>query len=83
MSELTEIPSIGKTIAKNLARINITEVKDFEKQDPQSLYEAWCAVAQNPSDTDRCVLYTFRCAVYYANGGRDPELLKWWNWKDK
>ncbi|NJM89920.1 MAG: hypothetical protein HC847_25010 [Hydrococcus sp. RU_2_2] len=33
---------------------------------------------------DRCVLYVFRCAVYYAsNSVREPELLKWWNWKDK
>jgi hypothetical protein len=32
---------------------------------------------------DRCVLYVFRCAVYYAgNSDHDPELLKWWNWKD-
>jgi len=33
---------------------------------------------------DRCVLYTFRCAVY-AVSAPDPEadLLKWWNWKDK
>jgi hypothetical protein len=32
---------------------------------------------------DRCVLYAFRCAVCYAGTSRhDPELLKWWNWKD-
>ena len=34
---------------------------------------------------DRCVLYVYRCAVYYANTSPDerkPELLKWWNWKD-
>ena len=31
---------------------------------------------------DRCVLYVFRCAVYYArNEEHDPDLLKWWNWK--
>jgi hypothetical protein len=33
---------------------------------------------------DRCVLYAFRCAVYYASHDvRDPKLLKWWNWKDR
>ena len=31
---------------------------------------------------DRCLLYTFRCAVYYAEGGRDKKKLLWWNWKD-
>jgi hypothetical protein len=33
---------------------------------------------------DRCVLYVFRCAVYFAAVKEPvPELLKWWNWKDK
>jgi hypothetical protein len=32
---------------------------------------------------DRCVLYTFRCAVYYAsNRNHTPSKLKWWNWKN-
>jgi Pathogenicity locus len=30
------------------------------------------------------MLYIFRSAVYYAsNDSHDPELLKWWNWKDR
>ena len=81
-SELEQIPGIGKTIARNLARIGVTQVTDFADADAEQLYEMWCLAAQNPSDTDRCVLYTFRTAVYYANGGREPEKLKWWNWKD-
>ena len=32
---------------------------------------------------DRCVLYVFRCAVYFASNDRhDPKKLKWWTWKD-
>ncbi|MBP7847311.1 MAG: hypothetical protein KAZ94_04200, partial [Burkholderiales bacterium] len=32
---------------------------------------------------DRCLLYVFRCAVYFAQTTQpQPELLKWWNWKD-
>jgi hypothetical protein len=80
-SELQEIPGIGKTIATNLARINITKPSDFKGEDPEILFEKWCVAAKDPSDTDKCVLYLFREAVYYANGGRDPEKLKWWNWK--
>lgn len=31
---------------------------------------------------DRCLLYVFRCAVYYASRAKhDPEVLKWWNWR--
>jgi hypothetical protein len=34
--------------------------------------------------TGRCVLYVFRCAVYFATEKvHDEELLKWWNWQDK
>ncbi|MDR2063831.1 MAG: helix-hairpin-helix domain-containing protein [Candidatus Nomurabacteria bacterium] len=82
MAKLTDIPGIGKTIANNLKRIDITKAEDFAGADPELLYEKWCVAARDPSDTDRCVLYVFREAVYYANGGRDPEKLKWWNWKD-
>ena len=82
MSELTDIPGIGKTIAANLARIGITQAEDFTDQDPEELYAKWCVAAKDPSDNDCCVLYLFREAVYYANGGRNPEKLKWWNWKD-
>ncbi|WP_367344139.1 helix-hairpin-helix domain-containing protein [Methanomethylovorans sp.] len=32
---------------------------------------------------DRCMLYVFRCAIYCAsNEEHDPQLLKWWSWKD-
>jgi hypothetical protein len=32
---------------------------------------------------DRCLLYVFRCAVYYASTARpSPAKLRWWNWKD-
>ncbi|WP_177734368.1 MULTISPECIES: helix-hairpin-helix domain-containing protein [Flavobacterium] len=36
--------------------------------------------------TERCLLYVFRCAVYFAEtpmNRQDSEKLKWWNWKDK
>jgi len=32
---------------------------------------------------DKCQLYLFRMAVYYAeNEEHDKEKLKWWYWKD-
>lgn len=31
-----------------------------------------------------CVLYVYRCAVYFAQTpDPDPEKCKWWNWKDE
>jgi hypothetical protein len=30
------------------------------------------------------MLYVMRCAIYFASESKpDPELLKWWNWKDR
>jgi hypothetical protein len=33
---------------------------------------------------DPCVLYVFRCAVYFARtADPEPDLLKWWAWKGR
>ena len=80
IKELTVIPSIGKSIAEDLTNIGIYSVEDLKGKDPEKLYEQsnkYEGVVQ-----DRCLLYTFRCAVYFAEGGRDSEKLKWWNWKN-
>jgi len=45
------------------------------------MYDRLCEIRN--TKLDPCVLYVFRCAVYYAgNNVHDPEKLKWWNWKD-
>jgi hypothetical protein len=79
--ELQEIPGVGPSIAGDLRSLGIERVADLKGQDPQRLYDRLnekTGVRQDP-----CVLYTFRCAVYYASRKRhDPEKLKWWNWKD-
>ena len=83
MKELTLIPGVGKSIAADLYHIGITQINDLKGYDPEYLYNQSNLYAG--SIQDRCLLYVFRCAVYYANTpgkNRDPELLKWWNWKD-
>jgi hypothetical protein len=76
-----EIPGIGSALARELHSIGITEVQDLIDRDPQDLYLQLCDKKGMP--VDRCVLYVFRCAVYFATvSPRDPELLKWWNWKE-
>ncbi len=79
---LLSVPGVGKSIAEDLHLIGIHHVHDLSGQDPQALYNALCA--EYKAVLDPCVLYTFRCAVYYAeNEEHDPELLKWWNWKNR
>jgi nucleotidyltransferase/DNA polymerase involved in DNA repair len=77
---LTRIPGVGKSIANDLQNIGINSVNDLIGKDPEKLYR----LSNNQADQiqDRCLLYVFRCAVYYAEGGIDPQKLKWWNWKD-
>jgi nucleotidyltransferase/DNA polymerase involved in DNA repair len=76
---LTVIPGVGKSIAKDLEKIGITSVKDLKGKDPEKLYKLSNKKAGKLQD--RCLLYVFRSSVYYAEGGKDPEKLKWWNWK--
>ena len=79
---LMTIPSIGKSIANDLWNIGIRSVTDLAGKDPEVLYDL--SNKQAGAVQDRCLLYSFRCAVYYAeNDKHDPELLKWWNWKDR
>lgn len=81
-SDLQDIPGVGPGIERDLLDIGITCVDDLKSEDPEYLYEKLCEC--RGTRIDRCVLYVFRCAVYYAeNDECDDELLKWWNWKDK
>lgn len=81
LKQLQEIPGIGKSIAEDLWHLGIRKVTDLRGKDPEKLYLKRCF--QQGAPIDRCLLYTFRCAVYYASRkSHDPELLKWWNWKD-
>ena len=78
---LTIIPGVGKSIAKDLQEIGIKSVSDLKDKNPEKLYQL--SNEQAGKTQDRCLLYVFRCAVYYANGDCDLEKLKWWNWKEK
>ena len=79
--ELQSIPGVGPSIAEDLAELGYSGVSQLCGADPQQMYQELCAL--RGKHIDRCVLYVFREAVYYAsNSVYDPELLKWWNWKD-
>lgn len=81
-TDLITVPNIGKNIKDDLLKIGITCAEDLRGKDPQRLYEEDCA--RKGCEEDKCQLYVFRAAVYYADNERhDSEKLKWWYWKDK
>lgn len=80
-SNLEDIPGIGPNIAQDLLDLGFKDKSDLRNKDPEQLYRQLCEL--RGKHIDRCVLYVFRCAIYFAsNTAHEPELLKWWNWKD-
>jgi len=76
------IPGVGKSIAQDFVDLGYRKVTELKGENPDVMYQK--LISLRGGHIDRCVLYVFRCAVYYAgNIVHEPELLKWWNWKDK
>ena len=81
-TDLLTIPNVGKNTKQDLLDIGITCVEDLKGKNPEELYEQDCI--RKCYKEDRCQLYVFRMAVYYAeHTSWDEEKLKWWYWKDK
>jgi pathogenicity locus Cdd1 protein len=80
-TDLQRIPGVGPSIAADLCQLGVREVAELRGRNPEKLYADFCR--RQGRHIDRCLLYVFRCAVYFASETKhDPELLKWWNWKD-
>ncbi len=81
-TDLTVIPNVGRRTKESLFNIGITCVEDLKGKDPEELYIKDCLY--KGFQVDKCQLYLFRMAVYFAeNTVWDAEKLKWWYWKDK
>lgn len=81
LRDLRRCPGIGPSMARDLLDLGVTSVGDLRGRDPEVLYAELCGRQGCP--VDRCVLYAFRCAVYFAaTPDPDPDLLRWWRWKD-
>ena len=81
LKELQTIPGVGNSLSQDLVDLGYRKVNDLKDADPEAMYQNLTVLRGH--HIDRCVLYVFRCAVYYAsNSVHVPELLKWWNWKD-
>jgi hypothetical protein len=81
-SELEQIPGVGKNMAKHMINAGFPTLESLKGADPEEIYLRDCAYQGFP--VDRCALYVYRLAVAYAEDRiEDPEMLKWWNWKDQ
>ncbi len=84
IKNLRQIPGVGVSIAQDLINLGIRNTIDLVGKNPEKLF-----IASNKlvgQTQDRCLLYVFRCAVYFAETPepkREPEKLKWWNWKNE
>ena len=79
--DLQSIPGVGPRLSQALTDLGYLCVSQLQGADPEQMYEQLGVL--RGTHIDRCVLYVFRCAVYFSgNSVHDPERLKWWNWKD-
>ncbi|MGN0135373.1 helix-hairpin-helix domain-containing protein [Anaerotignum sp.] len=80
-TDLQKIPYVGKETEQDLLLLGFDSIASLKGADPEAMYQRECALKRGK--VDRCQLYVYRMAVYYAeNEVHDPEKLKWWNWKD-
>ncbi len=76
LKEFQRIPGVRKSIAQDLWDLGYRSISELSRQARLCLTRG--------GRLDRCLLYVFRCAVYFASETtHDPYLLKWWNWKDR
>lgn len=87
-TDLLSIPYVGKNTKEDLLNIGITCVEELKGRNPEDLYLKDCSIKKYQED--KCQLYVFRMAVYYAEhkdeinvNDKQNEKLKWWYWKDK
>jgi hypothetical protein len=73
-SELTSLRNIGPAMARDLAMLGVTSVRDLAAKDADLLYlELGAITGARP---DPCVHDTFAAAIHQARTG---EALPWWD----
>ncbi len=82
LADFRRIPGVGKSIAQDFIDMGFTSTTQLREQDPEKLYTDFMKL--RGCYVDRCMLYVFRCAVYFATEEtHEQEKLNWWYWKDK
>lgn len=81
LAELQALAGVGEAAARDLWQLGIRSPTDLADRNPETLYDRLCSL--QGGYVDRCMLYVLRCAIYHASTpDPDPELLRWWRWKD-
>lgn len=79
--DMLTIPGVGQSIANDLLELGYLSVASLRSADPEEMFMRLQTIRNVRQD--RCLLYVFRCAVYFAQtSSPETEKLKWWNWKD-
>ena len=79
---LSRVAGLGPSLGEDLWKIGIRSLQELRESDPEELYARLEEITGKHQD--RCVLYSFRCAVNdLRNPGADRESRLWWNWKEK
>ena len=82
LKQFQKLPSIGKAGSQDLWEIGIRNINELKNQNPSDLYNKLNLITGLKHDI--CMLYTFRCIVYYVTEEKhDNNKLNWWYWKDK
>lgn len=64
LKDLQRIPGVGPSLAQDLVDLGIRKVTALRRRSPERLYQQLCTL--RGQQQDKCVLYVFRCAVYFA-----------------
>ena len=74
-TDLIKIPNVGTNTKQDFINIGITCIEDLKGKNPEQLYLQDCEFKKYKED--RCQLYLFRMAVYYAEKlSQSSEILK-------
>lgn len=78
VSQLIELPNIGKAIAADLQLIGIVHPKQLIGKEAFKLYEALCTASGKKHDP--CVIDVFMSVIHFMEGG---EPLPWWSFTEE
>ena len=82
MSELRNIPNVGKATEQDLIAMGYTTIESLKGKKADELYAEECAL--RGCALDRCQLYLYRAVEYFVNTENpDPMKCRWWYWKDE